>query len=119
MRICIDSFFVDLSYRYIEFAKFEIRCHEIDRARVIFKYGIDNVQGKKDTLVRENFTNEVDYEVEPLNKTFSIYDKAPTQWYINEDDKSWFKTKDELIDYLKTQIDRITTDDYTINYEAH
>ena len=44
MRICIDSFFVDLSYRYIEFAKFEIRCHEIDRARVIFKYGIDNVK---------------------------------------------------------------------------
>ena len=74
---------------------------------------------KKDTLVRENFTNEVDYEIEPLNKTFSIYDKGPTQWYINEDDKSWFKTKDELIDYLKTQIDRITTDDYTINYEAH
>ena len=26
---------------------------------------------------------------------------------------------DDLIDYLKTQIDRVTTDDYTINYEAH
>ena len=61
MRICNYSFFIDLSCRYIEFAKFEIRCHEIDRARVIFKYGIDNVQGNKDTLVSEYTEFEKQY----------------------------------------------------------
>ena len=47
--------------RYIEFAKFEIRCHEIERARVIFKYGIANVQGSKDTLVSEYTEFEKQY----------------------------------------------------------
>ena len=30
-----------------------------------------------------------------------------------------FKSKDDAINYLKTQIDKITTDDYTINYEVN
>lgn len=47
--------------RYIEFAKFEIRCHEIDRARVIFKYGIDNLTTNKDTLVSEYTEFEKQY----------------------------------------------------------
>ena len=67
---------------------------------------------KRDTLVREDDINHASYEAMPFNNTLGVY-------YIRDDSKNWFKTKDELIDYLKTQIDRVTTDDYTINYEAH
>ena len=67
---------------------------------------------KKDTLVKENTINCASYDATPLDNSLNKY-------YIRDDSKNWFKTKDELIDYLKTQIDRVTTDDYTINYEAH
>lgn len=41
-------FFTNItSSRYIEFGKFEIRCHELERARVIFKYGLDNLEPEK------------------------------------------------------------------------
>ena len=39
--------------------------------------------------------------------------------HFNNNCNTVFKSKDDVIDYLKTQIDRVTTDDYTINYEAH
>ena len=40
-------------------------------------------------------------------------------FHFNNNCNTVFKSKDDVIDYLKTQIDRVTTDDYTINYEAH
>ena len=40
-------------------------------------------------------------------------------FHFNNNCNTIFKSKDDVIDYLKTQIDRVTTDDYTINYEAH
>ena len=66
---------------------------------------------KQDTLVKENTINCASYDATPLDNSLNKY-------YIRDDSKNWFKTKDELIDYLKTQIDRVTTDDYTIDYEA-
>ena len=70
------------------------------------------VYNQKDTVATENYINEVNYEATLLDGSIDIC-------YINKYSKNWFKSKDELIDYLKTQIDRVTTDDYTINYEAH
>ena len=70
------------------------------------------VYNKKDTVATENYINEVNYEA-------TLLDGSTNVCYINKHSKNWFKSKDELIDYLKTQIDRVTTDDYTINYEAH
>ena len=60
----------------------------------------------------ENYINDVSYEAVLLDGSLGTC-------HITKHCKEWFKTKDELIDYLKTQIDRVTTDDYTINYEAH
>lgn len=70
------------------------------------------VYNKKDTIATENYINDVSYEATLLDGSLSVC-------YINKQCKEWFKTKNELIDYLKTQIDRVTTNDYTINYEAH
>ena len=70
------------------------------------------VYNKKDTVATENYINEVNYEA-------TLLDGSTDVCYIYKHSKNWFKSKDELIDYLKTQIDRVTTDDYTINYEAH
>lgn len=70
------------------------------------------VYNKKDTIIAENYINDVSYEATLLDGSSDVY-------YINKHYKHWFKSKDDLIDYLKTQIDRVTTDDYTINYEAH
>ena len=70
------------------------------------------VYNKKDTVATENYINEVNYEA-------TLLDGSTDVCQINKRSKNWFKSKDELIDYLKTQIDRVTTDDYTINYEAH
>lgn len=60
---------------------------------------------KKSTLVSEDFANRISYEAAPLDNSFNTY-------YINVDNEHsmegvWFKSKDDIIDYLKTQIDKI------------
>ena len=70
--------------------------------------------GKRSTLVNDDYFTSITYIADSLISS--------TTYIINEFDKGngvWFKLKDDVIDYLKTQIDRVTTDDYTINYEAH
>ena len=70
--------------------------------------------GKRSTLVNDDYFTSITYIADSLISS--------TTYIINKFDKGngvWFKSKDDIIDYLKTQIDRVTTDDYTINYEAH
>lgn len=45
----------------LEFARFEIRCHEIERARVIFKYGLDKLMSSKEALRNEYTLFEKQY----------------------------------------------------------
>ena len=45
----------------LEFARFEIRCHEIERARVIFKYGLDKLTSSKEALRNEYTLFEKQY----------------------------------------------------------
>ena len=49
---------------------------------------------KQDTLVKENTINCASYDATPLDNSLNKY-------YIRDDSKNWFKTKDELIDYMK------------------
>lgn len=51
----------------------------------------------------------------PSNESYSCRDYS---FSFTNDDKTWFKSKDDAIDYLKTQIDKITTDDYNINFNV-
>ena len=70
--------------------------------------------GKRSTLVNDDYFTSITYIADSLISS--------TTYIINKFDKGngvWFKSKDDVIDYLKTQIDRVTTDDYTINYETH
>ena len=70
--------------------------------------------GKRSTLVNDDYFTSITYIADSLIST--------TTYIINKFDKGngvWFKSKDDIIDYLKTQIDKVTTDDYTINYEAY
>ena len=70
--------------------------------------------GKRSTLVNDDYFTSITYIADSLISS--------TTYIINEFDKGngvWFKLKDDVIDYLKTQIDKVTTDDYTINYETH
>ena len=70
--------------------------------------------GKRSTLVNDDYFTSITYIADSLISS--------TTYIINKFDKGngvWFKSKDDVIDYLKTQIDKVTTDDYTINYEAH
>ena len=70
--------------------------------------------GKRSTLVNNDYFTSITYIADSLISS--------TTYIINKFDKGngvWFKSKDDVIDYLKTQIDKITTDDYNINYEAH
>ena len=50
-----------LNGSFLEFAKFEIRCKEIDRARAILKWALENLQGPKDTLTAEYTLFEKQY----------------------------------------------------------
>ena len=57
--------------------------------------------------------NHIDISYEAVNTNNKIY----STYYIREDANNtlngvWFKSKDDAIDYLKTQIDKITTDEY-------
>ena len=70
--------------------------------------------GKRSTLVNDDYFTSITYIADSLISS--------TTYIINKFDKGngvWFKSKDDVIDYLKTQIDKVTTDDYTINYETH
>ncbi len=63
--------------------------------------------GKRTTLVNDDCFTTITYIAESLISS--------TTYIINKFDKGsgvWFKTKDDAIDYLKTQIDKITTDEY-------
>lgn len=63
--------------------------------------------GKRSTLVNDDCFTNITYIAESLISS--------TTYIINEFDKGngvWFKSKDDAIDYLKIQIDKITTDEY-------
>lgn len=63
--------------------------------------------GKRSTLVNDNCFTNITYIANSLISS--------TTYIINEYDKwngVWFKSKDDAIDYLKIQIDKITTDEY-------
>ena len=72
---------------------------------------------RKSTLVTDTFLNDVTYGATDVNETLESY-------YIRENTNNtvngvWFKSKDDAIDYLKTQIDKITTDDYNQTFTAN
>ena len=57
--------------------------------------------------------NQIAISYEAVNTNNKIYGT----YYIKEDNNNtlngvWFKSKDDAIDYLKIQIDKITTDEY-------
>ena len=63
--------------------------------------------GKRSTLVNDDCFTNITYIANSLISS--------TTYIINKFDKGngvWFKSKDDIIDYLKTQIDKITTDEY-------
>ena len=63
--------------------------------------------GKRSTLVNDDYFTSITYIADSLIST--------TTYIINKFDKGngvWFKSKDDIIDYLKTQIDKRTTDEY-------
>lgn len=69
---------------------------------------------KKSTLVNDDCFTNITYIANSLINS--------TTYIINEFDKGngvWFKSKDDAIDYLKTQIDKITTDDYNQTFTAN
>lgn len=52
---------ISLNRRYLEFAKFEIRCKELERARAILKWALENLKGPKDALTAEYTLFEKQY----------------------------------------------------------
>ena len=51
-----------------------------------------------------------------LDWQYTVVDiNSKNDFWVYDRYKSIFKSKDDIIDYLKTQIDKITTDDYSIN----
>lgn len=72
---------------YMEFARFETRCHEIERARTIYKHGIQNIVGDKSLLesayssFEKQFGSREDIEQTILAKRRAQYEtllaKAP------------------------------------------
>ena len=65
----------------------------------------------EDDIIRGLTITDIRYSI------IDLEDEIDMIFFKNYD--NIFKSKDDVIDYLKTQIDRVTTDDYTINYEAH
>ena len=65
----------------------------------------------EDDIIRGLTITDIRYSI------IDLEDEIDMMFFKNYD--NIFKSKDDVIDYLKTQIDKVTTDDYTINYEAH
>lgn len=87
-------------------------------------YGIyrDKAVKAKITLIEYQLTESIltDTICEKIKYFATSLDKPSNESYscrdynfgFTNDDKTWFKSKDDAIDYLKTQIDKITTDEY-------
>ena len=74
----------------------------------------------KITNICYTITDNIVRGIENIDITYdAIIIGDDLNFHFNNNCNTIFKSKDDVIDYLKTQIDRITTDDYTINYEAH
>ena len=68
--------------------------------------------GKRTTLVNDDCFTNITYIAESLISS--------TTYIISKFEEGvWFKSKDDAIDYLKTQIDKITTDDYNQTFTAN
>ena len=65
----------------------------------------------EDDIIRGLTITDIRYSI------IDLEDEIDMMFFMNYD--NIFKSKDDVIDYLKTQIDKVTTDDYTINYETH
>ena len=64
----------------------------------------------EDDIIRGLTITDIRYSI------IDLEDKIDMMFFKNYD--NIFKSKDDAIDYLKTQIDKITTDDYNINFNS-
>ena len=64
----------------------------------------------EDDIVRGLTITDIRYSI------IDLEDEIDMMFFKNYD--NIFKSKDDAIDYLKTQIDKITTDDYNINFNS-
>lgn len=64
----------------------------------------------EDDIIRGLTTTDIRYSI------IDLEDKIDMMFF--DDSDIIFKSKDDIIDYLKTQIDKITTDDYNINFNV-
>ena len=62
----------------------------------------------EDDIIRGLTITDIRYSI------IDLEDEIDMMFFKNYD--NIFKSKDDAIDYLKTQIDKITTDDYNINF---
>ena len=64
----------------------------------------------EDDIIRGLTITDIRYSI------IDLEDEIDMMFFKNYD--NIFKSKDDAIDYLKTQIDKITTDDYNINFNV-
>ena len=64
----------------------------------------------EDDIIRVLTITDIRYSI------IDLEDEIDMMFFKNYD--NIFKSKDDAIDYLKTQIDKITTDDYNINFNS-
>ena len=64
----------------------------------------------EDDIIRGLTITDIRYSI------IDLEDEIDMMFFKNYD--NIFKSKDDAIDYLKTQIDKITTDDYNINFNS-
>ena len=64
----------------------------------------------EDDIIRGLTITDIRYSI------IDLEDKIDMMFFKNHD--NIFKSKDDAIDYLKTRIDKITTDDYNINFNS-
>lgn len=84
-------------------------------------YGIFENKAVKAKITSINYNSQsnmvTDNHIGISYEAANTNDKIYGTYYIREDANNtlngvWFKSKDDAIDYLKTQIDKITTDEY-------
>lgn len=86
---------------FMEFTDFEIKCHEYERARELFKYAIQKITKEKAPKLYQNYINfEKQYgsrgniEIVVLNKRRALYEKCLSEQAMAYD--YWF-------DYIKLE----------------
>ena len=94
--------------------------HRFDLGDIVYAIVDNKVVKGKITRISYSIETEIIDDTSNISVTYNMFDvNDKKSFWIKDNNKTIFKSKDDIIDFLKIQIDKITTDDYNQTFTAN